>query len=215
MDGAGYYNEHSAQQLEAATAGVELLRRAAASVPLPEGQPLVIADLGSSEGRNSLAPLAAAIDTMRARPGGDVPIAVVHTDLPQNDFSSLFDVVATDPGSYRRDGVFTYVAGRSFYQSLFPPETLTLGWSSTAVLWLSSAPCELSDHLFTFMATGDQRARWEAQAAHDWSTFVALRAAELRPAAELVVTTLYADAGYVPWMGLVEAPSPRPSSSAW
>src|SRR5262245_37264108 len=94
MDGAGYYNEHSAQQLEAATAGVELLRRAAASVPIPDRGPLVIADLGSSEGRNSLEPLSAAVDTIRKRPGGDVPIAVVHTDLPQNDFSSLFDVVA-------------------------------------------------------------------------------------------------------------------------
>ena len=49
----------------------------------------VIADYGASEGRNSLAPLAAAIGALRARVGHERAISVVHTDLPESDFGPL------------------------------------------------------------------------------------------------------------------------------
>ena len=157
MEGSGYYNEHSAQQQEAAQVGVELLRAATREVPLPLNAPLLVADYGASQGRNSLVPLSAAIEALRARPAGHGPIAVVHTDLAENDFSSLFELVATDPDSYRQSDVFTYTVGRSFYDTLFPQSTVTLGWSSTAVLWLSAVPCPLPDNLFAFMARGEAR----------------------------------------------------------
>ena len=90
MDGAGFYNEHSAQQQQAAAAGVSMLEQAASEVPLPRDGPVVVADYGASEGRNSLRPLGAALDRIRARPeGATPPVWVVHTDLPGNDYSSL------------------------------------------------------------------------------------------------------------------------------
>jgi hypothetical protein len=57
------------------------------------------------------------------RAGADRPISVVHTDLPGNDFSALFETVAADPDSYLGGdaNIFPYAIGRSFYESLFPP----------------------------------------------------------------------------------------------
>ena len=110
-----------------------LFEQAAASVPLPAaGLPLVIADYGAAQGRNSLGPMRAAIAAIRARAGGTLPISVVRTDIPGNDFSALFTLLATSPQSYLAGavGVFAYAAGRSFYQRLFAPAQAGLGWSA-------------------------------------------------------------------------------------
>jgi hypothetical protein len=206
MDGAGFYNEHSAQQQQAAAAGVSMLEQAASEVPLPRDGPVVVADYGASEGRNSLRPLGAALDRIRARPeGATPPVWVVHTDLPGNDYSSLFETVARDPHSYARPGVFTFAAGRSFYEPLLPAGSVALGWSATAVVWLSRTPCPLPGHLFSYASTGERRSVWAAAAAADWETFLRLRADELRPGGQMVVTTLLSGPGYLDWMALVEA----------
>ena len=82
---------------------------------------IVIADYGSSEGRNSLAPMTIAIGRLRDRVGPNRAIAVVHTDLPGNDFNALFETLANDPDSYLRDdpAVFASAVGRSYYQTDF------------------------------------------------------------------------------------------------
>jgi hypothetical protein len=62
MAGGGFYNEHSAPQHDAGSFGLAAWRAAAASVPLPSaGTPFLIADCGAAQGRNSLAPMRAAI----------------------------------------------------------------------------------------------------------------------------------------------------------
>jgi hypothetical protein len=206
MEGSGFYNEHSRQQEEAASAGVAMLRDAAGDIPLLGNGPIVVADYGASQGKNSLRPLRAALDRIRGRPdGGQAAVSVVHTDLPDNDFSSLFETVAHDPESYAGPGVFTFAAGRSFYEELFADAAVSLGWSATAVVWLSQVPCPLPNHLFSFAATGERRQKWARAAAGDWETFLRLRGAELRSGAELVVTTLVSGPGYLDWMALIEA----------
>lgn len=206
MDGSGFYNEHSAQQEEAAAAGLALITQAAREIPLPDDRPLVIADYGSSEGKNSLPPLRSALDQLTSREGGSTLTAsVVHTDLPGNDFSSLFDTVANDPGTYARPGVFTFAAGQSFYEQLFAADTVSLGWSATAVVWLSHTPCPLPDHLFSYAASGHPRQVWREAAANDWETFLRWRATELRSGGEMVVTTLVSGPKYLDWMALMEA----------
>jgi hypothetical protein len=68
--------------------------------------------------------------------------SVVHTDLPGNDFSALFQTLADDPESYLRGdpAVFASAVGRSFYEQILPAGSVTLGWSSWAVQWLSRVP---------------------------------------------------------------------------
>jgi hypothetical protein len=103
-----------------------------------------------------------------------------------------------------RAAVVAGAVGRSFYEQLFPTGTVALGWSATAAVWLRSTPCELPGHLFSFTATGDERATWRAAAAGDWRTFLSQRARELRVGGGLVVSLPVAGSGYLDWMHVAE-----------
>jgi hypothetical protein len=193
MEGGGAYNRSSAVQAAGLAPGVPWLTEAAKLVPLgTPDMPLIVADFGSSQGRNSLGPLGAALGVLRERAGADQPISVVHTDLPGNDFSALFQTLATDPNSYLRGdvNVFPYAIGRSFYEGLFPPGSVTLGWSSWAVHWMSRADA-VPDHLHhSRSAVTSVRAAYARQGAEDWRTFLALRGRELRTDGRLVVVLM-------------------------
>ncbi|MDD7940133.1 hypothetical protein PHK61_17055 [Actinomycetospora lutea] len=186
MEGGGQYNAHASAQAASATLGVELFRAAATSAPVGPAGAVTVADYGASEGRNSLAPLSAAVEAVRAARGEDQPVWVFHTDLPDNDFASLFHTVAEDPGSYRRPGVYTAAVGRSFYEQLLPDASLGLGWSSIAVHWLREVPGPL-DGFWASTATAEQHDVWARAGAADWSAFLTARAAEMLPGARLVV----------------------------
>jgi hypothetical protein len=190
MEGKGFYNKYAAIPAAGGALALPLLERAARLIDLDKGErPIVIADYGSSEGKNSLAPMRAAIAVLRARVGPKRPILVYHTDLPANDFSTLFKVLETDPDSYVRGerNVFPSAIGRSFYQCVLPPNHVDLAWSSYAAVWLSQIPRQIPDHFFIPYSTGAVRADFDRQAALDWEAFLSLRAAELRPGGRLVV----------------------------
>jgi hypothetical protein len=115
MEGGGAYNRSSSVQAAGLSPAVPLFEQAAKTVPLPtDPTPIVIADYGSSEGRNSLAPMSAAIRTLRNRVDPECAISVVHTDLAGNDFSALFQTLADDSDSYLRNNnaVFVSAVGR-------------------------------------------------------------------------------------------------------
>ena len=144
MEGDGYYNRHSQLQARSAKEADGVLERALAAVSVPLG-PISIADFGSSQGRNSFHPLALALDRLTERVGPSRDITVVHTDLPHNDFTSLFVTLETAPDSYKRGRpqVFASAIGRSFYNRLLPANSLTFGWSAFALHWLSVLPLRL------------------------------------------------------------------------
>ena len=189
-EGNGAYNRHSALQAGAATLASPLLEKAVQSMELdPEEQPIVIADYGSSQGKNSLIPVRSAIRSLRRRIGARRAISVFHVDLPANDFSTLFAVLNADPDRYVLDepNVFPAAIGRSFYGSVLPPGSVHLGWSSYAVQWLSHVPTLIPGHFFPAHSTGKARSEFERQAAEDWEAFLSLRSRELRPGGRLVV----------------------------
>src|SRR5215207_4771238 len=92
MKGHGFYNEHSRSQQQADGLGLPLLERAVEEMTVLQGaEPaVVVADFGAAQGRNSLAPMRLAVEKIRRRTTSSSPIVVIHTDLPQNDFASLF-----------------------------------------------------------------------------------------------------------------------------
>jgi hypothetical protein len=190
MEGKGFYNTNSAIPAAGGALALPLLEQAAKRIELDQGRrPIVLADYGSSEGENSMAPMRTAIAVLRSRVGHDRPIFVYHTDLPDNDFSSLFRVLHGHPDSYLRDEqkVFPSVVGRSFYQQILPPNYVDVAWSSYAAIWLSRIPCRIPDHFFALRSTSDVRAEFARQAATDWEAFLSFRATELRPNGRLVV----------------------------
>ena len=189
MMGHGVYGRHSLAQHSAGGFGLPALDRAtrASARTIGNATPVVVADLGAAGGRNELEPMTVAIDVLREA-GVSAPITVVHTDIPTNDFSSLFETIEHDPASYlAQDGVYAFAAGRSFYGRIFPPESLTLAWSAIAVHWLSRVPTPIPDHVYSPFATGQVHEAFRRQAAEDWQVFLTSRAAELRPGGQMVV----------------------------
>ena len=190
MEGGGSYNLHARVPAGGASLALPLLEEAVRSAALHGGdQPVVIADYGSSQGKNSLAPMRAVIKALRARLGPDRPILVTHIDQAANDFNTLFDVLHSDPERYSAGdpNVFPSAIGRSFYESVLPKGHVHLGWSSYAAVWLSRIPMLIPGHFLAFVSTGDVRKAFERQAAEDWKCFLTRRASELRPGGRLVV----------------------------
>jgi hypothetical protein len=220
MEGRGAYNRSSRVQAAGLSPAVPLLERAASVVSLSNApEAIVIADYGSSEGRNSLSPMTVAIGALRERVGPNRAISVVHTDLPGNDFSALFETLDNDPDSYLRDdpAVFASAVGRSYYQQILPSDSVTLGWTSWALHWLSQTPAPIPDHvLVAFSRDASARAAYTKQATEDWRNFLLSRASELRAGGRFVVLTMaltddgafafpqMAEALYAALMGLVD-----------
>jgi SAM dependent carboxyl methyltransferase len=187
MAGGGYYSSHSQVQQLAAAPGLPLLERAAHQVPIVEGTAVVIGDFGCAGGRNELEPIRIAVAALRERAA--VPITVVHTDLPSNDFASLFQAVEQSDASYlvgQRD-VYAYAAGRSLYGPIFPAGGLALGWTAITVHWLSAMPCVVPDQVYGNLTEGRARDALRAQSRRDWEAFLCERARELRPGGQVVV----------------------------
>lgn len=189
MEGDGFYNRHSAIQAAGIARLTSLWRMACDAVVLTN-PPLVIVDCGSSQGRNSMTPIRSAIETLRARGGSEIPIEVIHTDLPSNDFSALFEALKSDPDSYlsRTSGIYPAAIGRSFYEPLRPPESIHLGWSTWALQWMSRSPAEAPDHILAGMSSSPEvLTAVKRQQAADWRLFLELRAHEMRPGAKFLL----------------------------
>jgi hypothetical protein len=190
MEGEGSYNKYAKLPAGGAALAMPLLEKAVRRVEFDAGdQPVVVVDYGSSQGKNSMAPMRVAIRNLRQRLGPNRPICVFHIDQPANDFNTLFEVLDADPDRYVLDepNVFPSAIGRSFYESVLPPSSVHLGWCSYAAVWLSRIPTLIPGHFVCLRSTGRERAEFERQAADDWEAFLSLRARELRPGGHLVV----------------------------
>jgi hypothetical protein len=190
MESGGSYNRHARIQVAGAHLALPHLEQAVREIPLDgAAQPVVIADYGSSQGKNSLTPMRAAIAAVRARTGPDKPILVAHIDQAANDFNTLFDVLHRDPERYSADdpNVFPFAIGRSFYERVLPDQHVDFGWCSYAAVWLSSIPSLVPGHFVGIWGQGEVLAKFERQAADDWKLFLSLRANELKPGGRLVI----------------------------
>ena len=189
MEGKGFYNRHSRPQRGAVAFGLPLLERAVGAVPLPDpGGVLQVADYGVAGGTNSMEPVRTVIDGARRRSSEDLAVSVFHTDLPTNDFDTLFELLAS-PDSYLQgtSNVFAYAGGKSFYERLFPDSHIHIGWSAIAIHWLSRVPATIPDHIWSNRAAGTVREAFARQSEGDWQAFLDHRSHELRPGGRLVV----------------------------
>jgi long-chain acyl-CoA synthetase len=190
MEAGGSYNLHAKVQAVGGNLALPLLEQVVQKIAIDKGnQPVVIADYGSSQGKNSFAPMRAAIHALRTRIGSDRPITVTHVDQPMNDFNTLFGALHGDPDRYTSDdpNVFPSAIGRSFYEQVFPSDYVHLGWSSYAAMWLSRIPTFITGHFRGDRGTTAEFAAFRQQAAQDWENFLSLRARELHPGGRLVL----------------------------
>lgn len=195
---AGLYNDNSDLQRRMNEAGLKELTAAAAAVTAP-GAAVAMADYGCSEGRNSVASLAAAADAALA--AGASSVVVTHVDLPSNNWAAFRAAVAAAGASYARPPVVTVASlpkGAGFYEACFPPSSLDLAFGAAAFHWGSGAglPSSLANGAIV-AARGDEgeRAAAAGAASADWLSILRLRAAELRPGGRLVACNVVDDGG--------------------
>lgn len=133
-------------------------------------------------------PVKTIIDGVRHRASDDLAVSVFHTNIPTNDFDSLFTLLSS-PDSYLQEvsGVFAYAEGKSFYERLFPESQIHIGWNAIAVHWLSRVPAKIPDHIWSNRATGAVKQSFASQSEQDWRSFLDHRGHELRPGGRLVV----------------------------
>lgn len=195
MKGDGYYDAHSQVQSSVIHALVPLIQSCVNDIPAPvQGKDFCIVDFGCSEGKNSIAIVAASIDAVRAiRPSEH--FFVVHEDLPANNFNRLIsqlyssssDRLATIYGATPECPVFVYASGNSFYSRVVPDNFIHLGISSSSVHWTSARP-HIKSNIFHAGAISEEQNEYAKIANKDWRLFLESRCRELIVGGKLVVT---------------------------
>jgi len=197
MRGGGYYSAATTGAKDVIDGAADLVLDAIGRLPDPIwNRPFVMTDMGCADGGTSIDLVRAAVDTAIVRWPGR-PVTVVYTDQPRNDFNSLFRLVhgLTDVPCYLQsvNDVFVMASATSFYEQILPAGTLDLGFSATAMHWLSRKPCDLSSHVHPVGASGTELAAFAAQGQRDWETILLRRARELAPGGRLVLVNFCRD----------------------
>lgn len=100
---------------------------------------LQLADYGSSEGYNSMVTFNNVLSQFRN--SSSTPIMVYHTDTEENSWETLFKTINHSNFSYKRlENIYYSAIGLSFYNQLFPPNTVHLGYSVFSFHHLSKIP---------------------------------------------------------------------------
>ena len=191
MKGGGYYTRSTRGAKDVIDNAAGMLLDAVAALPEPPpGMLLQIADFGAADGGTSKEAIGKTIAALRAR-FPDRQVVVTYTDLASNDFSTLFRSVQGLDGSEETyfsefDGVFVHACGIGFHSQLLPDACLDIGFSATAMHYVSAKPCEIPDHVHMVGAKGPEADAFRQQGARDWEAILLARAAELRPGGRLV-----------------------------
>ncbi len=183
MRGSGYYSQKTAGAKIAIDSTRELLE--GAIKVLPDSATLRFADFGCADGGTSQE-LWFNIFKLIRDSGDDRPIEMIYTDLASNDFSTLFKsmqgMAENSELAYQSefDGIYVHACGTGFHNQLMSAGTLSLGFSATAMHYISKKPCQIVDHIHMVGANSTERAKFEEQALKDWNSILLARAKELR-----------------------------------
>ncbi|MBI0517205.1 hypothetical protein F6Q07_03505 [Pectobacterium parmentieri] len=188
MESRGIYNQHAKVQASGNFFAMPILDGIVDDMSVfIEGKYISIADYGSSQGKNSLLPIGKIIHSIRSRFPSH-PIFVMHTDQINNDYSTLFNVLENDSESYTsHKDVFYCAIGRSFYSSILPSNSILLGWSAYAAMWLSYVSINQWDHIVPYKTSSNIQRQLAQQGEQDWRRFLAARATELQVGGKLVL----------------------------
>ncbi|CAN6241293.1 unnamed protein product [Urochloa humidicola] len=157
----------------------------------PETKLLTVADLGCSCGQNTLVVADAIVQHMTdmyGSRGHDPPkFCVYFSDLPSNDFNTLFRLLQDSTAANRR--YFGAGVPGSFYERLFPESFIDVFTSTFSLHWLSQVPAEAVDmgspaynrrKVFVHGASEATGAAYKRQFQHDLARFLRCRAAEMK-----------------------------------
>jgi hypothetical protein len=203
MSGGGVYSLATIGAKDVIDRSIPRVLSALSSVPAAAssgngagGSYWCFSDMGCADGGTSLQLWRSVVDTIRA--DGDTDIQIVYADQARNDFNALVQILHGHtqfesylPGS---TNVRVLESGASFYTPVLPASSLHLGFSATAMHWLSQKPTDISDHVHMVGASGAEYEQFSRQAQADWQTILLHRARELKAGGRLVLVNFCRDA---------------------
>ena len=189
MVGKGYYSERTAGARNVINTALGMISTALDETPHTEK--LRIADFGAADGGTSRGMWAKLLTELRNN-GDQRDVEMLYTDLASNDFSTLFRMMQGFEGNpdeaYQKnlDKVYVHGCGTGFHQQLMADESLNLGFSATAMHYVSEKPCELTSHVHMVGASSEEQEKFRLQAAQDLDRILLARAAELIPGGRFI-----------------------------
>jgi len=195
MAGGGLYSLATIGAKHVIDAATPMVTGAIDAMDLGALDRFTVSDMGCADGGTSLEMVRTAIGKVRGRT--QIPINVVYADQTGNDYNALCQTVyghtpfTTWLGEH--SDTFPFMSGTSFYNQVVADGALNLGFSATAMHWLSEKPCDISDHVQAVGAKGAEREAFVRQGAKDWETILLLRARELAPGGRLVLMNFGVD----------------------
>tara|TARA_B100000676_G_scaffold26986_1_gene24758 strand:- start:542 stop:1687 length:1146 start_codon:yes stop_codon:yes gene_type:complete len=193
MKGGGYYSQRTRGAKDVIDNAAGMLVEAADAISRPgKGMPVTLADFGAADGGTSESALRKCIERIRERfPGTQIQVS--YTDLPSNDFSALFKNLlgfgSLTSNTYLTDieNVYVNACGIGFHKQLLPDASLDIGFSATAMHYISEKPCPIENHVHMVGASGRTLVAYAEQARQNWNDLLVARAKELRPGGRLVM----------------------------
>ena len=153
-------------------------------------------DMGTADAGTSLSMVTSVVDAVAGRAPA-APITIVYSDQPRNDFNALianvYGLGSYEPYLERHPHIYPMVSGTSFYRQIVPDNTLDIGFSATAMHWLSAKVCNLTNHVQAVGAEGSELQAFREQAHRDWRQILMHRARELKPGGKLVLINFARD----------------------
>ena len=151
----------------------------------------VLIDYGAADGGTAVGLWHKVLDRLHANQP-QAHLTLIGNDLPSNDNVALAENLALQIPRAPRPTVL--VSARSFYEPSVGPDTVSFGFSATAMHWLSESPGPLNTHTHV-LASGDAEAlqRFTAQALKDWTYILELRSKELKVGGRLLTVNLSRD----------------------
>jgi hypothetical protein len=143
--------------------------------------PLIIADFGSSHGRTSIETMKIIIEYLKKTNKFRGSPLIIHNDIPTNDWTRFFQLLIDD-NSYQG-----FATGRSFYDQCLPTNSLSIGYSSASLHYLSRKPCNIIDHCYYHFANENEREQFQIQSKLDFNLFIEHRSHELRSGGILIL----------------------------
>ena len=199
MRGAGYYSSNTVGAKTVIDKVSDLVVASVSKMPsLADGQAFTIADFGAADGGTSAGMMSRLVQAIRLREP-ERQISITYTDLPHNDFSTLFrlsqGLLGPTANAPLADtpNLFIFGSGTSFYRQVLPDNSLSFGFSATAMHWISRRPRMIADHVQAVGAAPAEHEEFRAQALSDWETILLARARELRPGGRLVLANFCVD----------------------
>lgn len=199
QEGSGFYSENTIGCYDVISTAQPLVIKAIQESSLLPTGPFVIADYGTADGGTSMFLMGNCIKNIREKCGQDKEIMIYYEDQASNDFRSLFKRIhglLPGPPSFllNNTGVYASCIGTGFFSQCLPCNSVHIGFSFTAMHWLSSRPCMLKRAIHhTGSQDEEEKKVFAEHAAIDWETIMLARSHELAKGGSFIVACFCVD----------------------